>query len=98
PPSPTLFPYTTLFRSKDWSIYDIAGAARMVGLGMTLFAPVAHTRNRMLSERELEVLDLIGAGRTNREIAEKLYLSPHTVKDHTRSEEHTSELQSRRDL
>src|SRR5205807_971612 len=68
---------------KDWSIHDIAGAARMVGLGMTLFAPIARTRTAILSERELEVLDLIAAGRTNREIADRLYLSRHTVKDHT---------------
>src|SRR2546423_3772999 len=72
-------------RPKDWAIHDIAGAARMVGLGMTLFAPVAQARSGLLSERELEVLDLIGAGRTNKEIADKLYLSPHTVKDHTRA-------------
>jgi two-component system response regulator DesR len=36
-----------------------------------------------LTEREREVLDLIARGSTNREIAETLYLSPHTVKEHT---------------
>src|ERR1019366_438908 len=30
-----------------------------------------------------EVVELIAAGSTNREIAEELYLSPHTVKEHT---------------
>jgi LuxR family maltose regulon positive regulatory protein len=35
-----------------------------------------------LSERELEVLRLVSAGLSNREIAAKLYLSPGTVKTH----------------
>ena len=38
-----------------------------------------------LSERELEVLQLIAEGLTNQKIASKLYLSLNTVKAHTRS-------------
>jgi LuxR family maltose regulon positive regulatory protein len=38
-----------------------------------------------LSERELEVLQLIAEGLTNREIATRLYLSLNTVKVHTRN-------------
>lgn len=38
-----------------------------------------------LSDREVEVVDLIAAGLTNREIAERLYLSLNTVKVHTRN-------------
>ncbi len=38
-----------------------------------------------LSERELEVLEKIATGLTNREIADRLYLSLNTVKVHTRN-------------
>jgi LuxR family maltose regulon positive regulatory protein len=38
-----------------------------------------------LSERELEVLHLIAEGLTNREIAQRLFLSPNTVKGHSRN-------------
>jgi len=39
----------------------------------------------LLSEREIEVLQHIAAGSTNREIAARLYLSLYTVKAHARS-------------
>jgi two-component system response regulator DesR len=71
------------FVSKDWEANDVATAVRMVGLGMTMFAPKAEQPASLLTEREREVLDLIAAGSTNREIAGQLYLSPHTVKEHT---------------
>lgn len=38
-----------------------------------------------ISKREMEVLELIAQGLSNREIAEKLFLSPHTVKSHSSS-------------
>jgi LuxR family maltose regulon positive regulatory protein len=38
-----------------------------------------------LSDRELEVLNLIAEGLSNREIAQRLYLSPNTVKGHSRN-------------
>jgi DNA-binding NarL/FixJ family response regulator len=71
------------FVSKDWGAHDVAMAVRMVGLGMTMFPPQADQPSRLLSQREQEVLALIAGGSTNREIAAELYLSPHTVKEHT---------------
>ena len=37
-----------------------------------------------LSGREMEVLSLICKGLPNKEISEKLFISEHTVKDHTK--------------
>ncbi|MHB8659240.1 MAG: LuxR C-terminal-related transcriptional regulator [Solirubrobacteraceae bacterium] len=71
------------FVSKDWDAGELARAVRMVGLGRTLFPPREQQPAPMLTTREQEVLDLIAAGSTNREIAEQVCLSPHTVKEHT---------------
>jgi two-component system response regulator DesR len=71
------------FISKDLDAGDLALAVRRVGTGMTLFPPKGQQPAPFLSEREREVLEAIAVGQTNREIAAQLYLSPHTVKEHT---------------
>jgi two-component system response regulator DesR len=73
------------FISKDWGAADISRAVRMVGLGVTVFQAQADGDATPLSRREREVLELIAAGDTNREVAAALNLSPHTVKDLTSS-------------
>jgi len=61
-------------------------AAPAAGAGQIL--PPAHAAEELveaLTEREIEVLQLIADGMTNPQIAQKLYLSPNTLKAHTQN-------------
>jgi DNA-binding NarL/FixJ family response regulator len=69
------------FISKDWSAVDVVRAVRRVWQGHEVFAEAPL--DSPLSDREQEVLSLIATGSTNKEIAGRLHLSPHTVKEHT---------------
>jgi DNA-binding NarL/FixJ family response regulator len=71
------------FVSKDCSAQEIAKLVRMAGDGMDVFEDTAGVRAPMLTDREREILGLIAEGATNREIAGALFLSPHTIKEHT---------------
>lgn len=71
------------FISKDTPASDIARLVREVGAGKTVFPSSSSSDVPALTEREREILSMIAAGSTNREIAGALFLSPHTVKEHT---------------
>jgi DNA-binding CsgD family transcriptional regulator len=54
---------------------EVAGAPHLPGLSRKLDEP--------LSEREIEVLNVLASGRTNSEVARELFISVGTVKSHT---------------
>jgi DNA-binding NarL/FixJ family response regulator len=73
------------FISKDSPARDVASAVATVCAGRELFTGGSEQVLSGLSPRELEILELIARGATNREIAAELHLSAHTVKDYTGS-------------
>src|SRR2546430_15471555 len=74
PPRSTLFPYTTLFRSE---LRKLGRVVRRAGRDGTGDSPLTG-----LTRRELEVIEFVAAGKTNREIANELFLSVLTVDRH----------------
>jgi LuxR family transcriptional regulator, maltose regulon positive regulatory protein len=65
-----------LHRAGNWRIVEKFERAGPGGNKTTMLG--------RLSERETEVLDLVAKGMSNREIAERLFISPSTVKVHVR--------------
>ncbi|KQR48527.1 LuxR family transcriptional regulator [Microbacterium sp. Leaf161] len=75
---------------KDAPPHELTAAVRAAAAGESALAPVIASRllGRMraprvsLSSREIEVLELVAAGRSNSEVAEQLFVSETTVKSH----------------
>ncbi len=85
------------FVSKAWGAADIVKAVRMVALGMEVFEPQPASTAPLLTTREREVLTEIATGATNREIGERLFLSPYTIKEYTSSIYRKLEVRNRAD-
>jgi DNA-binding NarL/FixJ family response regulator len=79
------------FLLQDCEVAELLSAIRAVSRGETVFAP--SVANRMvqslafdqLTERELEVLQLMVHGLSDKDMARKLFIAPGTVKSHVRS-------------
>ena len=76
---------------KDLPSSQLAAAIRLTHAGVAQLDPAAAARLaaasarpafQTLSEREVQVLRLVAAGLTNREISQRLFLSEGTVKNH----------------
>jgi len=83
---------------KDASANELLGAIHSVHAGQTLLAPAvaarlvlgmsaggAYSNTPVLTPRELEVLTLLGQGRSNGEIATMLVIAPRTAKVHVQN-------------
>ncbi|MEU8175629.1 response regulator transcription factor [Microbispora hainanensis] len=76
---------------KDAPREELLRGARAAARGESVLSPsvAARLMNRvrtpgpqLLSQRELEVLELVAAGNTNREVAARLFITEATVKSH----------------
>ncbi|TDX03525.1 response regulator transcription factor [Kribbella sp. VKM Ac-2566] len=72
---------------KDAPPEDLFRAIRGTARGETVLAPAVAARlvrrsGPTLTEREVEILGLLATGRSNRDLAKKLYVSEATIKSH----------------
>lgn len=70
------------FVSKQRPGMEIVEAVRVIARGRRIETPVKDLPLPHLSGHERELLELIASGATNREIGDRLALSPHTIKEH----------------
>lgn len=72
---------------KDSPIEELVNSIRVIMDGRRLYAPelidiVYEDDSNPLTERESEVLELVAEGKTTKEIAKELFLSPGTVRNY----------------
>ena len=79
-----------------WDAARVRG--RLRGLGVRRVAAGPRAADGDLTDAERRVIDLVAAGLTNRDVAERLYVSPHTVNTHLRHAFAKLGVRSRREL
>lgn len=72
-------------RHAQWVKTLKPGGENGGGVVIQMTVPVHGKTATILSERELEILQLISFGHTSQEIADKLFLSPHTITNHRKN-------------
>jgi DNA-binding NarL/FixJ family response regulator len=85
--------YNTMIRDIKLEVYGALIALLFLGLGIWLGSmsfkkkksgsSIKAQKKFNLSSRELDVLNLMSEGLTNKEIANRLYVSHNTIKSHT---------------
>jgi DNA-binding NarL/FixJ family response regulator len=79
---------------KDGTQSELTAALKTVAEGGTYVDPRLHSAllsrratqtQKSLSKREREIMDLLAQGLTGEQVAEKLFLSPETIKTHIRN-------------
>jgi DNA-binding CsgD family transcriptional regulator len=68
-----------------WDARRARGRLRALGVRRRLGSPQRPEGRRVLTDSEASVARLVADGLTNREVAERLFLSPHTVNGHLRN-------------
>jgi DNA-binding CsgD family transcriptional regulator len=86
--------YQRLARAQTGDVYLFLVAAAFLAFGLWVGSRLLHRRapsppgnpaaraSLGISDRELAVLEALAEGRSNKEIAAALHISPHTVKTH----------------
>lgn len=93
---------------KNSSLNEVLSAIRAVSKGETYFDANINTnvlnsenttkKKGLLTKRQIEILELIGLGKTSREIADELFIGVHTVDTHRKNMARILGLQGKGEL
>jgi DNA-binding NarL/FixJ family response regulator len=81
PPARVLAAIRSVLAGETWFSERVSARLFDIMMGRTKVTPSSHSIER-LTNRELEILNLIGEGKRNKDIAGHLHLSPKTVDVH----------------